>query len=126
MLIGFFIGIVLLITLVIFAINPITRAVNNGIARHNEAVEKSRIKKEETERKAHAKAEAQAAGKSEKDVVNMYIILTNEKKRVQLHRSAEDFYDIYEEDFPKDIHRQSPSLYKSIHSNEGDFGKYNL
>jgi uncharacterized membrane protein YhiD involved in acid resistance len=51
MLIGFFIAIILLITLVIFAINPITRAVNNSIARHNEAVEKRRIKKEETERK---------------------------------------------------------------------------
>lgn len=51
MLIGFFIAIILLITLVIFAINPITRAVNNSIARHNEAVEKRHIKKEETERK---------------------------------------------------------------------------
>ena len=51
MLIGFFIGIVLLITLVIFAINPITRAINNGIAKHNLAVEKRKLKEEEVERK---------------------------------------------------------------------------
>lgn len=61
--------------------------------------QKEKREKEEAERKARAKAEAQAAGKSEKDVVNMYIILTNEKKLGQLHRSAEDFYDTYEEDF---------------------------
>lgn len=54
MLIGFFIGIVLLITLVIFAINPITRAVNNGIAKHNLAVEKRKLKEEEAERKNKA------------------------------------------------------------------------
>ena len=47
MLIGFFIGIVLLITLVIFAINPITRAINNAIVKHNEAVEKRRQKEEQ-------------------------------------------------------------------------------
>ena len=51
MLIGFFIGIVLLITLVIFAINPITRAINNRIAKHNLAVEKRRLKEEEIERR---------------------------------------------------------------------------
>lgn len=51
MLIGFFIGIILLITLVIFAINPITRAVNNSIAKYNLAVEKRRLKEEEAERK---------------------------------------------------------------------------
>lgn len=51
MLIGFFIGIILLITLVIFAINPITRTVNNSIAKYNLAVEKRRLKEEEAERK---------------------------------------------------------------------------
>ena len=50
MLIGFFIGIILLIMLIIFAINPITRVVNNGIARHNLSVEKRRMKEEEVER----------------------------------------------------------------------------
>ena len=51
MVIGFFIGIILLITLAIFAINPITRAVNNGIAKHNLAIEKRRLKKEKAEKK---------------------------------------------------------------------------
>lgn len=50
MLIGFFIGIILLIMLIIFAINPITRAVNNGIATHNLSVEKRRMKEEEVKR----------------------------------------------------------------------------
>ena len=50
MLIGFFIGIILLIMLIIFAINPITRAVNNGIAKHNSSVEKRRMKEEEVKR----------------------------------------------------------------------------
>ena len=49
--------------------------------------------------KAQLKAEALAAGKSEKDVINMYVILTNEKKLGKLHRSADEFYEIYEEDF---------------------------
>ena len=51
MLIGFFIGIVLLITLVIFAINPITQAINNAIVKHNEAVEKRRQKEEEVKKR---------------------------------------------------------------------------
>ena len=49
--------------------------------------------------KARKKAEAMAAGKSEKDIVNMYIILTNEKKLGQLHRAQDKFFEIYEEDF---------------------------
>lgn len=51
------------------------------------------------EEKARKKAEAMAAGKSEKDIVNMYIILTNEKKLGKLHRSQDEFYETYEEDF---------------------------
>ena len=50
MLIGFFIGVILLIILIIFAINPITRAVNNGIAKHNLSVEKRKMKEEEVKR----------------------------------------------------------------------------
>lgn len=47
MLIGVFIGVILLITLAIFAINPITQAINNAIVKHNEAVEKRRQKEEQ-------------------------------------------------------------------------------
>ena len=43
-------GIILLIMLIIFAINPITRAVNNSIAKHNLSVEKRRMKEEEVKR----------------------------------------------------------------------------
>ena len=47
---SFFISIIALITIVLFAINPITRAVNNGIAKYNLAVEKRRLKEEKAER----------------------------------------------------------------------------
>ena len=50
MVIAFFISIIALIAIVLFAINPITRAVNNSIAKHNLAVEKRRMKEEKAER----------------------------------------------------------------------------
>ena len=46
----FFISIIALIAIVLFTINPITRAVNNGIAKYNLAVEKRRLKEEKAER----------------------------------------------------------------------------
>lgn len=61
--------------------------------------QKEAREKAQEEEKARKKAEAMAAGKSEKDIVNMYVILTNEKKLGQLHRSQEKFFEIYEEDF---------------------------
>ena len=51
MVIFFFISIIALIAIVLFAINPITRTVNNSIAKYNLAVEKRRLKEEEVERK---------------------------------------------------------------------------
>ena len=51
MVIFFFISIIALIAIVLFAINPITRTVNNGIAKYNLAVKKRRLKEEEVERK---------------------------------------------------------------------------
>ena len=50
MVIFFFISIIALIAIVLFTINPITRAVNNGIAKYNLAVEKRRLKEEKAER----------------------------------------------------------------------------
>ena len=50
MVIVFFISIIALITIVLFTINPITRAVNNGIAKHNLSVEKRKMKEEEVKR----------------------------------------------------------------------------
>ena len=50
MVISFFIGIITLIAIVLFEINPITRAVNNSIAKHNLAVEKRRLKEEKFKR----------------------------------------------------------------------------
>ena len=46
----FFISIIALIAIVLFTINPITRAVNNGIAKYNLAVKKRRLKEEKAER----------------------------------------------------------------------------
>ena len=50
MVIVFFISIIALITIVLFTINPITRAVNNGIAKYNLAVKKRRLKEQKAER----------------------------------------------------------------------------
>ena len=79
MLIGFFIGIILLITLVIFAINPITRAINNAIVKHNEAIEKRRLKEEEVRKR-----------ENELEEINKQIEELTEKLRKQ---SAERFYN---------------------------------
>lgn len=46
----FFVSIIALIVIVLFTINPITRAVNNGIAKHNLAAEKRRQKEKESKR----------------------------------------------------------------------------
>ena len=51
MVIGFFICIIALIAIVLFAINPIVRAVNNGIEKRNKENEEKRIKQKEQERK---------------------------------------------------------------------------
>ena len=51
MVIVFFISIIALIAIILFAINPITRTVNNGIAKYNLAVKKRRLKEEEVERR---------------------------------------------------------------------------
>lgn len=50
MVIVFFVSIIVLIAIVLFTMNPITRAVNNCIAKHSLAVEKRRLKEEEAER----------------------------------------------------------------------------
>ena len=50
MVIFFFVSIIALIVIVLFTINPITQAVNNGIAKYNLNVEKRRLKEEEAER----------------------------------------------------------------------------
>ena len=61
--------------------------------------QKEAREKAQEEEKARRKAEALAAGKSEKDIVNMYVILTNENKLGKLHRSQDNFAEIYEDDF---------------------------
>lgn len=71
-----------------------------GMSKYVDHLEQKEAReKAQEEEKARKKAEAMAAGKSEKDIVNMYIILTNEKKLGQLHRAQDKFFEIYEEDF---------------------------
>ena len=50
MVIFFFVSIIALIVIVLYTINPITRAVNNSIAKHNLAAEKRRQKEKESKR----------------------------------------------------------------------------
>ena len=61
--------------------------------------QKAARKKTEEEKKIRKKAKAMAEGKSEKDIVNMFVILTNEKKLGHLNRNQDEFFEIYEEDF---------------------------
>lgn len=71
-----------------------------GLSKYGDYLEQKEAReKAQEEEKARKKAEAMAAGKSEKNIVNMYIILTNEKKLGQLHRAQDKFFEIYEEDF---------------------------
>lgn len=71
-----------------------------GLSKYGDYLERKEARDKAKEKeKARKKAEAMAAGKSEKDIVNMYIILTNEKKLGQLHRAQDKFFEIYEEDF---------------------------
>lgn len=112
MLIGFFIGIILLITLVIFAINPITRAINNGIAKHNLAVEERRLKEEEAERREN---ELEAIRKETEELreklkleteindelrkqsadrfYNQSSVSTNRHEPIDMYTFDQDFYD---------------------------------
>lgn len=72
-----------------------------NIAKYGNYLEmQEKRKKEDEERKAKEKAAALAEGNSEKDAINMYIILTNEKKMNKLRRAQDKFYEIYEDDFP--------------------------
>lgn len=71
-----------------------------SLERYSDYLEQKETREKELEEeKARKKEEAMVAGKSEKDIVNMYIILTNEKKFGKTHRSQDDFYETYEEDF---------------------------
>ncbi len=59
--------------------------------------QQEKIKREERLRN---KAKVSPEGMTEKDSVNMYVILTNEQKLGRLYRDQEDFFAIYEDDFP--------------------------
>lgn len=76
--------------------------------------------KEAEEKKTREREAAKAAGKREKDGVNMYVILTNEKKLGKLHRSQEEFYEIYEDDFAALSKDEVLSLRKDIMSEMED------
>lgn len=89
MLIGFFIGIVLLITLVIFAINPITRAVNNRIAKHNLAVEKRKLKEEEIERRENELEAIRRESEELREKLKLETEINDELRK----QSAERFYN---------------------------------
>jgi F0F1-type ATP synthase membrane subunit b/b' len=89
MLIGFFIGIVLLITLVLFAINPITRAINNSIAKHNLAAEKRRLKEEEIERRENELEAIRRESEELREKLKLETEINDELRK----QSAERFYN---------------------------------
>ena len=93
MLIGFFIGIILLITLVIFAINPITRAVNNAIVKHNKVVEKRRLKEEEVKKRENELQEINKQIEELTERLQEELKIEEELKEKICKQSAERFYN---------------------------------
>lgn len=65
----------------------------------NHLEQKAKREQKEAEEQVQRKAEALAKGKSETDIINMYVILTNEVKLGKLNRSNEEFYETYADDF---------------------------
>lgn len=93
MLIGFFIGIVLLITLVIFAINPITQAINNAIVKHNETIEKRRLKEEEVRKRENELEEINKQIEELTEKLQEELKLEEELEEKLRKQSAERFYN---------------------------------
>ena len=73
--------------------------------------ERERREKEERERKI---AEAKAKGKSDDDEVNMFVILTNEEKMGHKGRKSDEFYKIYDDDFPAYNKKETLALRKKV------------
>lgn len=74
--------------------------------------EQERKKEEERQRKI---AEAKAAGKSEDDMINMYVILCNERKlNLQWEKTQKEFYDAYKDYFPAYKTRDLGNLRKEV------------
>ena len=70
------------------------------LSKYSDYLEKKTAKeKAAEEEKIRKKAEAMANGKSETDIVNMFVTLTNEKKLGHLHRNQNEFFEMYEDDF---------------------------
>ena len=93
MLIGVFIGIILLITLAIFAINPITQAINNAIVKHNEAVEKRRQKEEEVKKRENELEELHKQIDELTEKLQEELKLEEELEEKLRKQSAERFYN---------------------------------
>ena len=93
MLIGFFIGIILLITLVILAINPITQAINNAIVKHNEAVEKRILKEEEVKKRENELEEINKQIEELTERLQEELKIEEELQEKLRKQSAERFYN---------------------------------
>ena len=76
-------------------------------------------RKREEERKRKV-AEAVAAGKTEDDLVNMFVILGNESKTAKWEKTQKEFYDTYKEYFPALKTRELGSFRKEVRNNIRD------
>ena len=93
MLIGVFIGIILLITLAIFAINPITQAINNAIVKHNEAVENRILKKEKIKKRESELEEINKQLEELTERLQEELKIEEKLKEKICKQSAERFYN---------------------------------
>ena len=87
MVIGFFICIIALIAIVLFAINPIVRAVNNGIEKRNKENEEKRIKQKEQERR-----ESELAAIQKENAELRYKLEMETKENKSLRKETTELY----------------------------------
>ena len=73
--------------------------------------EQERKREEERQRKI---AEAMAAGKTEDDLINMFVILSNEAKTAKYEKTQKEFFEAYNEYFPAYKTRELASLRKEV------------
>lgn len=99
--------------------NQITEAINPA-DKYGEYLE--RKEKEEKERKEKKKAAALSPVDMDKSKVDMYVILTNEKKIGKLRRNQKDFYDLYGDVFPSLKKAEIIQLRKDVIAQLNDAG----
>ena len=96
-------------------VDKITEQMDSDLSKYGAYLEAKKKSDEEAKvKKENAKAEALKKGKNDTDASKMYVVLLCEKSVGKLKRSAKDFYEIYEEDFPAYSKEELINLRKDV------------